>query len=196
VPPALRASLTGSPCDACSSAQKENDSSGSVFSRGMIASLHSLALMACLGFRPGRRLRIAGRRRRGQALRSRAGIPVAAKESCSASRRPPTPPRPRPGTTRQLREVLARRAQRGRAAQAPRQPVRPRMAGQRHDRRRQTTPSIRPLLQGDRPGQTETPEANRKRGVTKAGATGVGAATSAVTGRGKVTQRRQASHSC
>ena len=42
--------------------------------------------------------------------------------------------------------------------QAPRQPVRPHLARQRPDRRRQTTPSIRPLLQGDTPGQTKSPE--------------------------------------
>jgi hypothetical protein len=50
--PASRVSPTGSPCDACSSAQKENDSSGSVFSRGMGASLHICSRGLGLGISP------------------------------------------------------------------------------------------------------------------------------------------------
>jgi hypothetical protein len=54
-----------------------------------------------------------------------------------------------------------------------RQPLRPRLARQRHDHRRQTPPSVRPVLQGPRPSPPETPESRPETRVTKAGATGV-----------------------
>src|ERR1700689_2214476 len=75
-----------------------------------------------------------------------------------ARRAEPPPADPDLDRAQELRTLRARRAQPSRATQAPGQPVRPRLARQWHDRRRQTTPSIPRLLQGNRPSQTETPE--------------------------------------
>jgi hypothetical protein len=86
---------------------------------------------------------------RRQALRGRATTP-------RSTRRPAA--RLRPGDPRRLPPLLARRARPCRATQAHQQPLRPRLARQRRDRRRQTPTRVRTLLQSPRRHPAQTPK--------------------------------------
>lgn len=81
-------------------------------------------------------------------------------------------PRSRPGITRRLWPLLARRAEPRRAPQAPHQPLRPGLARQRDDRRRQTAPCIRRLLQRDRPSKVRIPKRRPETRGDKGGSDG------------------------